>query len=46
VGECEEVGRLAVFLASQDSDFILGQTIYNDGGRMVQSFDSDLHARK
>jgi NAD(P)-dependent dehydrogenase (short-subunit alcohol dehydrogenase family) len=46
VGECEEVGRLAVFLASQDSDFILGQTIYNDGGRMIQSFDSDLHARQ
>jgi NAD(P)-dependent dehydrogenase (short-subunit alcohol dehydrogenase family) len=45
-GTCEEVGRLAVFLASEDSSFILGQTIYNDGGRMIQSFDSDLHARK
>ncbi len=45
VGECEEVGRVAVFLASKDSDFIMGQTIYNDGGRMIQSFDSDLHTR-
>ncbi len=33
-----ECGRLAVFLASPDSDFIFGQSIYNDGGRGFQAF--------
>ncbi len=32
IGEAEEVGRLAVWLASDDSDYIVGQTIYIDGG--------------
>jgi len=41
IGECREVGRLAVFLASEDSGFIMGQTIYQDGGRIIQSFDRD-----
>ncbi len=41
IGECHEVGRLAVFLASEDSGFIMGQTIYQDGGRIIQSFDRD-----
>lgn len=40
VAECEEIGRVAVFLACDDSSFIMGQTIYPDGGRMIQSFDS------
>jgi glucose 1-dehydrogenase len=34
-GEC---GRLAVYLASEDSDFIFGQSIYIDGGRSFQAF--------
>ena len=42
VGSCEEVGRVAVFLASADASFIHGQTIYCDGGRMIQSFDRDI----
>jgi glucose 1-dehydrogenase len=42
VGSCEEVGRVAVFLASDDASFIHGQTIYCDGGRMIQSFDRDI----
>ena len=32
IGEPDEVGRLAVWLASDDSDYITGATIYIDGG--------------
>lgn len=39
IGRCEEVARVAVFLASENSSFIIGQCIYPDGGRMIQSFD-------
>ena len=39
IGTCEEVAKVAVFLASEDSSFIIGQCIYPDGGRMIQSFD-------
>jgi glucose 1-dehydrogenase len=42
IGTCEEVGRVAVFLASNDSSFIHGQTIYCDGGRIIQSFDREI----
>ncbi len=38
IGTPEEVGRLAVFLACEDSDFIFGQSIYIDGGRGFQAF--------
>jgi NAD(P)-dependent dehydrogenase (short-subunit alcohol dehydrogenase family) len=38
IGTPRECGRLAVFLASEDSDFIFGQSIYNDGGRGFQAF--------
>ena len=34
----KECGRLAVFLASEDSGFIFGQSIYIDGGRGFQAF--------
>ena len=37
VGTPSECGRLAVFLASEDSDFIFGQSIYIDGGRGFQA---------
>lgn len=40
VGTPRECGRLAVFLASSDSDFIFGQSIYIDGGRGFQAFPS------
>jgi len=38
IGTTTECGRLAVFLACEDSDFIMGQSIYNDGGRSFQAF--------
>jgi NAD(P)-dependent dehydrogenase (short-subunit alcohol dehydrogenase family) len=38
IGTPQECGRLAVFLACEDSDFIFGQSIYNDGGRGFQAF--------
>ena len=33
LGEPDEVGPLAVYLASPASDFMTGQTIYLDGGQ-------------
>lgn len=38
IGTPRDCGRLAVFLASDDSDFIFGQSIYIDGGRGFQAF--------
>ena len=38
IGTPSECGRLAVFLASNDSNFIFGQSIYIDGGRGFQAF--------
>lgn len=38
IGTPNECGRLAVFLACTDSDFIFGQSIYIDGGRSFQAF--------
>ncbi len=37
-GEPEEVGKVAVFLASDDSSYITGQTIYPDGGRLALNY--------
>lgn len=38
IGTPRECGRLAVFLAGEDSDFVFGQSIYIDGGRGFQAF--------
>ena len=38
IASCEEIARVCVFLASDDSSYFVGQTIYPDGGRMIQSY--------
>ncbi len=38
VGEPDEVASVAVFLASDDSSYITGQTIYVDGGRLPLAY--------
>ena len=32
IGEPEDIGRAAVWLASDDSDYMTGQTMFVDGG--------------
>ncbi len=38
IAACEEIARVCVFLASDDASYFVGQTIYPDGGRMIQSY--------
>jgi glucose 1-dehydrogenase len=38
IASCEEMARACVFLASEDASYIVGQTIYADGGRSIQAF--------
>ncbi len=38
IGEPREIGRVAVFLASDDSSYLTGQTIYPDGGRLALNY--------
>ncbi|HVS54458.1 MAG TPA: SDR family oxidoreductase [Opitutaceae bacterium] len=35
IGEPEEIGRAAVWLASDDSDYVVGTTLFVDGGMML-----------
>ncbi len=44
VAGCEEIASVAVFLASDAASFITGQTIYPDGGRMIQGFPRRMEA--
>ena len=37
-GEPSEIGKVAVFLASDDSSYMTGQTIYPDGGRLALNY--------
>jgi len=37
-GEPDEIAAVAVFLASRESSYITGQTIYPDGGRMALNY--------
>jgi NAD(P)-dependent dehydrogenase (short-subunit alcohol dehydrogenase family) len=38
VGEPDEIASVALFLASEDSSYITGQTIYPDGGRLALNY--------
>ncbi|MCL4745198.1 MAG: SDR family oxidoreductase [Burkholderiaceae bacterium] len=38
LGEPEEVARVALFLACEDSSYLTGQTIYPDGGRLALNY--------
>lgn len=38
IASCEEIARAIVFMAGDDSSYFMGQTVYPDGGRMIQAF--------
>ena len=37
-GEAAEVASVVAFLASDDASYIIGQTIYPDGGRLILNY--------
>jgi NAD(P)-dependent dehydrogenase (short-subunit alcohol dehydrogenase family) len=37
-GEPDEIGKVAVFLASDDASYFTGQTLYPDGGRLALNY--------
>jgi NAD(P)-dependent dehydrogenase (short-subunit alcohol dehydrogenase family) len=38
IATCEEIARVIIFLASKEAEYLVGQTIYPDGGRSIQAF--------
>jgi NAD(P)-dependent dehydrogenase (short-subunit alcohol dehydrogenase family) len=38
IGQPREIGRVAVFLASDDASYMTGQTLYPDGGRLALNY--------
>jgi NAD(P)-dependent dehydrogenase (short-subunit alcohol dehydrogenase family) len=43
-GEASEVASVASFLASDDASYIVGQTIYPDGGRLILNYTMPVEA--
>jgi glucose 1-dehydrogenase len=41
IGQPEDVAKVAVWLASDDSDYVTGETLYVDGGMMLYPEFSD-----
>ena len=41
IGQPEDVAKAAIWLASDDSDYITGETLYVDGGMMLYPEFSD-----
>ncbi len=47
IGQPSDIGRLAVFLASEDSRYIVGQTIIADGGQLaIMPLTGDFRERR
>jgi NAD(P)-dependent dehydrogenase (short-subunit alcohol dehydrogenase family) len=38
IATCEQIARVIMFLASPEAEYLVGQTIYPDGGRSIQAF--------
>jgi NAD(P)-dependent dehydrogenase (short-subunit alcohol dehydrogenase family) len=45
IASCEEIARVCVFMAGDDSSYFVGQSIYPDGGRSIQAFPSRFEKR-
>lgn len=46
IGQPEEIGSVAAFLASADASYITGQILYVDGGRMALNYTVPVPQQK